>query len=462
MTTSPRHCDVVIVGAGYAGLRTATVLAERGVDVIVVEARDRVGGRVWTETTSSGALVDQGGQWLGPGQDRLAALAESYGVATFPTYTTGAGVEVRDGVRHEYGGLVPTSDPAAAAEGVEAIFDLDLAAQDIPLDKPWAAPGALELDEQTLGSWLSQHVAEPGARSIIDVAVKAIFGTEASEMSLLYALFYLRSGDGLMNLARTTGGAQERRFVGGAQQMAKRMAELLGDRVVLDAPARAMDWSATGVRLTTASEPGSEITEITALRAVVAMPPALTQRIVFTPALPAQRDQLCARAPMGAVTKVHAVYERPFWREDGLNGQLVASDGFLRSTFDDSPSDGSYGMLVGFVAGNDCRRLETWSEPDRHQALLGELARAFGEKAARPIEFVEQRWCVEPFTRGGPVTVFTPGLLTGCGEALSAPVGPIHWAGTETAERWTGYIDGALSSGDRAAAEVMNALGVED
>lgn len=164
---------------------------------------------------------------------------------------------------------------------------------------------------------------------------------------------------------------------------------------------------------------------------------------------------------MGAVTKIHAVYERPFWREDGLNGQLVSDDGMLRITFDDSPEDGSYGMLVGFVAGHECRLFETWDQATRRAALLTDLRAAFGEKAGEPLELVEQRWMAEPFTRGGPVAVFSPGMLTGCGTALREPVGPIHWAGTETAERWCGYIDGALTSGDRAAAEVLAALGAQ-
>jgi monoamine oxidase len=161
---------------------------------------------------------------------------------------------------------------------------------------------------------------------------------------------------------------------------------------------------------------------------------------------------------MGAVTKIHAVYDRPFWRDEGLTGQLVADAGSLRATFDDSPDDGSHGVLVGFIAGAEDRRSETGGPAGRRAAALAELAVAFGPRAAAPTEFVEQRWSAEPFTRGGPVACFGPGLLTGCGPALREPVGPIHWAGTETADAWTGYIDGALSSGVRAAAEVVAAL----
>jgi monoamine oxidase len=171
------------------------------------------------------------------------------------------------------------------------------------------------------------------------------------------------------------------------------------------------------------------------------------------------REQLAMRAPMGAVVKVQAVYEEPFWRHAGLNGQLVADRGAVRLTFDDSPEDGSRGVLLGFVAGNECRRLDLIPEDERRRTVLDELVQAFGPKAAAPIDMVEQRWCAERYTAGGPVAVFSPGLLSGCGPALRAPVGPVHWAGTETATRWCGYIDGAISSGERAADEVIAALG---
>lgn len=457
MAPSQRQCEVLVIGAGFAGLNAARQLRRAGIDVLVVEARDRVGGRVWTETTSTGAVVDHGGQWIGPGQEHLRALADEFGVGTFPTFTTGHGVELRHGKRSTYAGLIPTSDASAAAEGVEAIFELDLASQEVPLEAPWEAPDAYALDEQTLGSWLATHVESPAARSTIDAAAKAVFGAEPGELSLLFTLFYLHSGGGLMNLARTTGGAQERRFTGGAQQLALRLAEELGDSLLLSSPVEEIRHGVDGVVATARTQQGEVL--ITARRAVVAMPPALVGRIRWSPGLPAQRDQLSMRAPMGAVTKFHAVYEEPFWRAEGLNGQLVADDGAIRVTFDDSPEDASCGILLGFAAGHDCRQLEANSDEERRRIALDDLARAFGPPAARPIELVEQRWCVEPWTRGGPVAVFSPGLLGGCGPALRRPVGPVHWAGTETATEWCGYIDGALSSGVRAAGEVASELG---
>ncbi|HXQ61994.1 MAG TPA: flavin monoamine oxidase family protein [Acidimicrobiales bacterium] len=456
-----RTCETLVIGAGYAGLSAARELTRAGVDVLVAEARDRVGGRVWTQTTPAGALIDHGGQWIGPGQDHLQKLADECGTATFPTYTTGEGVEWRAGTRSTYAGLIPTSDPEAAADGIEAIFELDLASAEVPLHAPWDAPDARARDEQTLGGWLAASVASDGARATIAAAVKSIFGAEPGELSLLFTLFYLRSGGGLMNLARTTNGAQERRFTAGAQQCALHLAEDLGDRLLLASPVTAVQYGGDGVVATVAAAgPGGDrhAFAIRARRLVVAMPPALSVRLGWSPPLPGRRDQLSMRAPMGSVTKIHAVYDRPFWRDEGLNGQVVSDDGAIRVTFDDSPADGSHGILLGFVAGSECRALDGCTPAQRAHIAVADLVRYFGPRAAKPVEIVEQHWPAEPYTRGGPVAVFSPGLLTDFGPALRDPVGPVHWAGTETATEWCGYIDGALSSGVRAAGEVLAAL----
>ena len=455
-----RACDVVVVGAGLSGLRAARDLTAVGFEVVVLEARDRVGGRSWTDTTPGGHTYDRGGQWLGTNQPRTAALAAELGVTTFPTFGAGEAVEWRAGERSTYVGLIPTSDPNAAADGVEAILDLDLAALDVPVDAPWEAHGAADLDGQTLATWLAEHVGASPARVMLDVAIKAIFGTGAEELSLLFALFYLHAGGGLSNLARTTGGAQAERFVGGSQQLAVGLAAPLGDRVVLGAPVHAITYGPSSVVVHTGGGAAAP-REIRARRAVLAMPPALSGRLAFDPPLPGRRDQLCMRMPMGSVTKVHAIYDEPFWRERGLNGQLVSDEGALSSTFDDSPSDGSDGALVGFVAGNDCRRYEAAGDKAREAAILDDLERAFGPDARCPRELVTQHWPAEPFTRGGPVAISVPGALSGFGPALREPVGPLHWAGTETATEWCGYLEGALQSGERVAAEVAESLGAQ-
>jgi monoamine oxidase len=457
-----RECDVVVVGAGFAGLSAARQLARAGLDVTVVEARDRVGGRSWTITSDTGALVDQGGQWIGPGQHHLEALAAEFGVESFATYTAGDAVEWRDGQRHTYSGLIPTADAEAAADTVEHILDLDLAAMEVPLDAPWLAEGAAAADGQTLASWMRSNIPSAVARDILTVGIKAVFGTEPDELSLLFVLFYLHSGGGLARLARTTGGAQERRFVGGSQQLVEALAAELGSAVKLSAPVSSIEHGPNHVvvRGVQSNEEGGQTPyRIEARRAIVAMPPSLSARLDWSPPLPGVRDQLSMRMPMGTVTKMHAIYDTPFWREEGLNGQLVTNQGYLSSGFDDSPIDGSHGALVGFIAGNESRQLEAVGPSGRAAVVRQELERAFGPKAASPLEIIEQHWPAEPFTRGGPVTICVPGALTGFGVALRQPVNAVHWAGTETATEWCGYMDGAISSGLRAAEEVVVALG---
>jgi monoamine oxidase len=463
-----RACEVVVVGAGYSGLAAARHLARAGADVLVLEARHRVGGRSFTEVSPAGYTVDRGGQWIGPTQDHLAALASELGVRTFPTFTTGQGVELRDGKRDLFVGLIPTSDPEGAADGIACMLDLDLAAFEVPLEAPWHAPDAAALDAQTLAGYLSTHLTSASARAILEVAVKAVFGAGSGELSLLFTLFYLHAGGGLANLARTTGGAQERRFDGGSQQLAEGMAEELGERVILGAPVESVAHGPDGATIEARLvPPGSDPADlsgahrplrITARRVIFAMAPALCGRLAYSPPLPGNRDQLCQRMPMGAVTKIHVLYEEPFWRADGLNGQIVAPGSVLESAFDNSPDDASHGAIVGFVAGDDCRRMEAAGADVRQAAVLDDLAHAFGPKARTPVEVVEQHWPAEPFTRGGPVAIASPGALTALGPALREPVGPLHWAGTETATQWCGYLDGALSAGLRAADEVLHAL----
>jgi len=461
MARVDRTADVVVAGAGYAGLQAARDLVVAGLDVVVLEARDRVGGRVFTERTASGAVVDHGGQWIGPTQDRLRALAGACGVTVFPTWVTGANLEVREGEVHPFTGLIPTSDADGSADTVATLLDFDLLAQEVSPTEPWGHPRAAELDASTVAEWVAAAAETSVARSLLATATLAVFGCGPDELSLLYALAYARSGGSMSALIRTTGGAQEERFAGGAQQMAEQLAGALGDRVVLDAPVVAVEYGPDGTTVT-AHRTGPERREpwrVGARRLVVAMPPATQGRIAFDPPLPGARDQLAQRAPMGSVTKVHAVYDRPFWRDAGLSGQVVGDRGHLRATFDDSPVDGSHGILVGFIAGGVDRASEAAGPEGRRAACLEELSRAFGSEAARPVEFVEQRWSAEPFSRGGPVACLGPGVLTGCGASLRTPVGPVHWAGTETASVWTGYIEGALESGERAAAEVVAALG---
>jgi monoamine oxidase len=188
---------------------------------------------------------------------------------------------------------------------------------------------------------------------------------------------------------------------------------------------------------------------------VVALPPATAGRIRYEPALPGIRDQLTQRMPMGSVTKTFAVYDTAFWRDDGLTGQATSDTGPVRVTFDGSPKSGRPGVLLGFVDADDARALNRLSHADRARAEVESYVRYFGPRAARPNLTFDYPWDNDPLAGGAPVGFTPPGVLLRYGEALRRPVGPIHWAGTETATVWNGYIDGAVQSGERVAREVL-------
>ncbi len=447
-----RRADVVVVGAGFAGLSAARALVGAGVEVIVLEARDRVGGRSYTRPASDGTLIDLGGQWIGPTQERLEALAQAVGVSTFFTYNEGKNIEYRHGQRLTYEGAISTIDPVVTMETVETILNLNMMASEVPLDAPWNAPLAAEWDAQTVATWMIQNIESGDVRTLFTLAVQAVFSVEPQDLSFLHFLFYIHSGGNLNQLLSVARGAQERRFYGGSQSIATAVARELGERVALNAPVHTITQDTGGVRVE-----GDNVV-VSAQRAIIAIAPTLAGRLRYRPALPGYRDQLTQRMPMGANIKVHCLYDTPFWRDEGFSGQVTSFDGIVRVTFDNSPESGTPGILMGFIEGNEARMWARRALEERRAAVLACLARYFGEKAARPFEYIEQNWAEEEYTRGCYAGMMIPGGWTTYGEALRAPIGRLHWAGTETATVWNGYLDGAISSGQRAAAEVVDAL----
>jgi monoamine oxidase len=444
-----RETDVVVVGAGFAGLAAARALVAAGSDAIVLEARDRVGGRVVNADIGDGKVVEMGGQWVGPTQDRIAALAADLGVETFPTHSEGDNLLRVDGKLRRYSGTIPRLNPLALLDIQLAIRRLDRLSARIDLDEPWRTPGAAELDATSVAAWIERTMRSGTARRLMRVAGRTIWGAEPEELSLLHFAFYLRSGGGFEMLTDVEGGAQQDRYVGGSQLVAIRAAEALGDRVVLSAPVRRIEHGPGGVTVTADGH------SVRARRAIVAIPPPLVGRIEFAPDLPPARRQLGQRMPEGWLVKCVALYGEPFWRRDGFSGEALNEAGPVTMTFDNTPPDGSPGALVGFVGGADAREFATLGTSERRAAVLGSFESLFGPKARAAERYLEQDWAAEEWSGGGPVANFATGGWTASGPALRQPVGPIHWAGTETASRWNGYIDGAVSSGERAAQEAL-------
>ena len=281
-----------------------------------------------------------------------------------------------------------------------------------------------------------------------------IMGALNGDLSLLHVLFYTHSAGSFQNLIGTTGGAQQDRFVGGSALIAQRMADQLGAATVrLRAAVSRISVAGDKVTATTAAG------QFDGKQIIVTAPPQLAGRIEYEPALPRWREQLTQRAPMGSVIKCQVIYDEPFWRAEGLSGQATGDGEGSRVVFDNSPPDGSPGVLLAFLEGDEARRLGRDSVQARRAAVLGSLVRYFGAKAASPSGFLELDWQEERWTGGCYGTLFGPNVWTRYGPALASPAGPIHWAGTETSPVWCGYMDGAIRSGQKAAATVLAELG---
>jgi monoamine oxidase len=453
-SSDQRHADVVVVGAGLAGLAAARTLRAAGRDVIVLEARDRVGGRTLNEPIGDGKVVEIGAQWVGPTQDRVLALVGELGLETFPTYVAGKNIFERGGRLGRYSGTIPRTNPVGLAEVGIAIKRLNAMSASVPPEAPWLAPKADRWDSETFATWMRRNVRTEVARDILRLAIIGVWAAEPRDVSLLHVLFYIRSAGSLEILTDAEGGAQQDRIVGGSQLISLRMAEQLGATVVeLATPVRAIRHSEAGVTVV------SDRLTVEAKRAIVAVPPTLAGRIAYDPPLPAVRDGLSQRMAQGSVVKCMAVYERPFWRDRGLSGAITSVTGPVSVGFDNSPPDGSPGVLLGFLEGRAARETADLPQAERRRRVAECFARFFGPEAADPIGYVDRAWGADEWSRGCYGGFMPTGAWSDYGAALREPIGSIHWAGAETALVWNGYMDGAIGSGQDAAAAVSAALG---
>lgn len=458
--TATHEVDVAIVGAGLAGLTAARDLRAAGASVLVVEARDRVGGRLLNEEIGDGAVVEVGGQWIGPTQDRIAALAREVGVGTFPTHVAGENAIEWRGELRRYRGTIPRINPAVLADVLQAQRRLERMAAKVPLDRPWLAPKAAAWDGQTAQTWLRRNLVTRAGRELLQLGIESVWAAQPEDLSLLHMLFYTRSAGSLDLLFDTAGGAQQDRFVGGSQSVPIALADRLGgDSLVLGAAVRRIQHGPDGV-VVHADAFGAAPDRLTvrARRAIVAIAPALAGRIVYDPPLPGRRDQLTQRTPLGTVAKCMAIYDEPFWRADGLSGQATSDTGPVKLTYDNSPPGGRPGVLLGFLEGRRAREAGRLTPEHRRALVIDCFTRLFGPRAARPDAYVERLWAEEEYSRGCYGCFMPPGTWTDYGDALRAPIGPLHWAGAEVAEVWSGYMDGAVRSGESSARDVLAVL----
>ncbi|HTU61440.1 MAG TPA: FAD-dependent oxidoreductase, partial [Polyangiales bacterium] len=369
----PREHDVVVVGAGLAGLRAAQLLREAGKRVLILEARDRVGGRTLT-VPFAGRFIDLGAQWIGPQQRRVCALAKSLGVATEDQYVRGKAQWILGTTRGTMKGTLPALPALQVLKLLATLTRMEIWARKVPKNAPWLAARASEWDKLSVEDHLGQYAGKGLAREMISTSMRVLFAAEPRDISLLHALYYIHVGGGMTEITSTRGGAQHWWFPKGAGSLATRLAKNLD--VNLEEPVQAIDASAAQLQITSARA------RYLARRVIVALPPVLTQNIRWDPVLPEARIGLANATPMGKVIKCFVQYARPFWRDAGWSGEAF-SDGVAGLIMDATVPSMSEGTLAVFLLGDQAQHYSGKPE-DRRRAVLSALIQQFGPDAGHP------------------------------------------------------------------------------
>lgn len=466
---NPRmRTDVVVIGAGISGLVAARRLVAAGLSVVVLEANDRVGGRTHDLVLEDGLSTEGGGQWIGPGQDRIFALIDELGLHTFNTYVDGQSIYYRAGKQSLYTGTIPPlHSPLALTEFARAEATLTAMAATVPVGHPWDAPLAAEWDRITFGDWIDQNVLDAEARWLIGMAFTLVTCQNPHQNSLLFMLNLFNTAGGFEDPISVEGGAQESRVVEGTWKISDTMArQLPRGSVVLGSPvSEVRRWDQD--RITVISKKRT----VSCSRVIVAMSPTEVDRIQFTPDLPSRHASLQRDGGSGSMSKLFMVYDTPFWRQGlnggpALNGQVISDLMMTPYVADNSPADASRGVLVTFMLPDSIapKPYLDWSDDVlddkdvRARRLAEDLATVFRDDRFLTGRYHEKLWTNEPWI-DGCVNLTAPGVFTRYGEAITAPLGGVHWAGSDTSiDNHPCYMDGAVRAGERAAREATAAL----
>ncbi len=454
-TTAPsvtvETADVVVIGAGLSGLTAARRLHEAGKTVLVLECRDRVGGRNYTAPIG-GHRLELGGQFIGPTQTAARALIAELGLKLRTVFTDAKRIWELADRSLEFGNERPPLPWGSLLDLPHIMSKIDALAAEVGATTPWLHPRAAALDGITVAQWMADNAYTQTAVDLMTCSVRAVFGADPGEISMLFLLNYTAQGDTIEMLTNTKDGAQDAVIIGGSQQMSLKLAASLGDRVRVNDAVVHVLHEENAVLVTTQSG-----RQYRAAKLVIAMPPGSANRIDHVPPLPEQRRDLQNRAPMGRYYKVIATYDRPIWRERGFSGEVASVRGPIIASYDDEPADGGAAIL-GFIGGDAASAWAAQDETARRESALQCLARWFGPEMLKPTGFGYHDWCADWRQGGAPVTVLPPGVLSRAGRALRTPCGHVHWAGTEAAVQWSGYMDGAIRAGDAVAAEILAKL----
>jgi monoamine oxidase len=443
--------DAIVVGAGYAGLAAGLALQKAGKNILLLEARNRCGGRVLTEYFSEQDYTDLGGQWIGPGHERMYQLAAEYSVETFHTYDSGKSTLLFHNKLKHYKGLIPPLPLFALLSLDRALSKINKLAKTIDLEHPYQSDNAAKWDAISLQDWMNMQMKNETARKMFTVATEAVFATDASNISFLHALFYIKSNTNFDFLMNVDKGSQQDRIKGGAQRICIKMAAALGDSIQYEKVVTHIHQDEQGVMVS-----GNGFS-FKADKCIVSVPPAVSTEINYTPAVPETQWQLMKASFMGTVVKCYAVYPSPFWRKQFKNGLVAAPDELTSVVFDTSPFNGSKGILMGFCLAEKAKQLMQHNQATRKEIVKAGFVKMFGPEAANIEYYTDKSFTEEPFTKGCYAGMFPPGILTQLQTSLATPFHLIHWAGTETSVQFNGYMEGAVRSGERAASEILKA-----
>lgn len=414
--------DVIIVGAGISGLMTANLLQNQGYSTLVLEGRDRVGGRTFTKDG-----IDLGGQWVGSCQQRVMALIKSLELEYFEQYDKGRHIMNFNGKVEEYDGNISGS---ADREFIET---LDKMAKDLD--------GYKNLDSISANEWMERNCTDQKLRVMIDWLFKVCICIESKNLSFYYWLYFLQQSGGYSKLADIKGGAQEFRIKGGSMQISERLAK----NISLQLNCKVLEILQIGNECKIATTKGVFFSK----KIVITVPPPLNNFIEFIPGLPERKKVLYKSIKMGQVIKIIITYSKPWWRETGYSGEIISNQDPIFLAYDASSPSGYY-ALVCFVCGEN---LKGYSK----EKILKGFVKYFGdERLGDPLEYHEKDWSQDEYSQGCYFGVTYKEILSCYRDEFQKPFGNIYWAGTETANEWMGYMEGAIESAERVVKQIQS------